>query len=857
MMGFGQEVAEAVSAPLQLELLRRREVLSHKASVSLWRRFLDTDVTLARGLATAILLGVLTATSGVYIAINCDFLNDLRFGYCKGLPLVSRNRCCGGSENVNAGTGRCKDSVRKLWNSTVEASEVAEWAPWEEDSVGSFVVYLVVTVTLAVSAAVLLANFGPAAKGSGIPDVKAAVSGFSLPRSFSPMCFVCKTLGLSMAVGAGLALGKEGPLIHIGVCLAYMLASKEGLCSGMSGSIPLHEIICVGAATGVSTAFGAPVGGVLFAVEELGSVRPLSQRVILLAFAGSVTASFVLKAMNLNGSNQLTFFQLATPTSSPSKEWQTWEISVFVLLGVIGGLVGSLFVKLNLAVAIRRKKNAEVGRSWLIPLRFHQRLVEVLPRSCLTTYRTSKKSGSYIRHDGDSHVTFGLSWRTVFALEATLIAIGTAFLNYHLGPLLRHPMVEVIHALFETCPDALATRFGLCDEHSNHGFAGGFSLQVLLLSSAAVRFAQTVVTFGAMLPAGLFIPSLYIGAVIGRLVGLWALTLNMYFADHTRTSPVNPSAFAMVGALAVLGGFARMTVSLAVIMLELTGEVTYAIPFMCAVLSAKLVGDSLTPSIYDGVAILLGYTSFEDPPPGVRLASTVSDVAVACRPSGLLDASTPRTLQELEAAVVEDSDDEGRDRCAAPSLTGRWSRFEPLDLVVLTDGSKSKVRGIILKERLRRWLSVQDHPANASCSFQTLDVDDQAVKAAELDVSDLIETNFQRLLAEAPLLTAVCAFREFSELTYCVCRSESGEFSVLSRHRLEDALIRGKFAGSFHDEIPPVAGAASLTKGGRFLGNCCSFSSLKWVRRRSLSRLRATNRDAAEEMLDPPSRTAC
>ena len=67
-------------------------------------------------------------------------------------------------------------------------------------------------------------EFAPQAKGSGIPEVKAGVSGFDLSRAFSAMTLLLKSIGLSLAVGSGLALGKEGPLIHVGVCWANVLS---------------------------------------------------------------------------------------------------------------------------------------------------------------------------------------------------------------------------------------------------------------------------------------------------------------------------------------------------------------------------------------------------------------------------------------------------------------------------------------------------------------------------------------------------------------------------------------------------------------------------------------------------------
>ena len=61
---------------------------------------------------------------------------------------------------------------------------------------------------------------------------------------------------------------------------------------------------------------------------------------------------------------------------------------------------------------------------------------------------------------------------------------------------------------------------------------------------------------------------------------------------------VTPGLYAMIGAAAALGGVTRMTVSLVMIMFELTGGLSYIVPIMVAVLVSKWVGDTI---IKDGM----------------------------------------------------------------------------------------------------------------------------------------------------------------------------------------------------------------------------------------------------------------
>merc|ERR1712020_795203 len=132
------------------------------------------------------------------------------------------------------------------------------------------------------------------------------------------------------------------------------------------------------------------------------------------------------------------------------------------------------------------------------------------------------------------------------------------------------------------------------------------------------KLAATIFTFGLKVPAGLFIPSLCMGAIIGRMVGIGMEQL--VFAHHTNLpwffqgqcaqedSCITPGLYAMEGSAAVLGGITRMTVSLVVIMFELTGGIHYIVPIMAATMASKWVGDAIRRmGIYDAHIDLNGY----------------------------------------------------------------------------------------------------------------------------------------------------------------------------------------------------------------------------------------------------------
>ncbi|KAG8994627.1 hypothetical protein FRB94_012632 [Tulasnella sp. JGI-2019a] len=136
----------------------------------------------------------------------------------------------------------------------------------------------------------------------------------------------------------------------------------------------------------------------------------------------------------------------------------------------------------------------------------------------------------------------------------------------------------------------------------------------LLLITAVVKTVLTAWTFGMNLPAGIFLPTIAIGAAIGRSVGIFLQELHRTYPTawiFTSCPPegqcIYPGFYAVVGAAALLGGVTRMTVSLVVILFELTGALSHVLPIMLAVMSSKFVGDYFGKGVYDTWIAMHGY----------------------------------------------------------------------------------------------------------------------------------------------------------------------------------------------------------------------------------------------------------
>lgn len=132
--------------------------------------------------------------------------------------------------------------------------------------------------TLFAAIACLFVWWEPVSAGSGIPEIKCFLNGIDLPRIVRVKTLVCKVVGVTFSVAAGLPVGKEGPMVHSGAVVASGISQGRTKFWGVDTSFSKfsdfrndrekRDFVACGAAAGVCAAFGAPIGGVLFSLEE-------------------------------------------------------------------------------------------------------------------------------------------------------------------------------------------------------------------------------------------------------------------------------------------------------------------------------------------------------------------------------------------------------------------------------------------------------------------------------------------------------------------------------------------------------------------------------------------------------------
>ncbi|XP_043599053.1 H(+)/Cl(-) exchange transporter 7 isoform X3 [Bombus pyrosoma] len=148
--------------------------------------------------------------------------------------------------------------------------------------------------------AILVSYIEPVAAGSGIPQVKCYLNGVKMPRVVRIKTLVVKTIGVICTVVGGLAGGKEGPMIHSGAVVAAGISQGKSTTFRKDFKVfqyfredhEKRDFVSGGAASGVSAAFGAPIGGVLFSIEEGTSF--FNQSLTWRTFFASMITTFTL-----------------------------------------------------------------------------------------------------------------------------------------------------------------------------------------------------------------------------------------------------------------------------------------------------------------------------------------------------------------------------------------------------------------------------------------------------------------------------------------------------------------------------------------------------------------------------------
>ncbi|KAI0881918.1 chloride channel [Annulohypoxylon maeteangense] len=423
------------------------------------------------------------------------------------------------------------------------------------------------------------------AAGSGVAEVRVILSGFVLHGFLGLKTLIIKSVGLILSVASGLSLGKEGPYVHIATCIGNICCRIFAKYDRNDGK--RREVLSAAAAAGVVVAFGAPLGGVLFGLEEVAYYFPA--KTLFRTFFCCIVAALSLKFLNPYGTQKIVMFEVRYKI-----DWEWFELAGFILVGVLGGAFGALFIK--------------ASRRWALSFR----KIPAIKKYPL--------------------------------LEVVLVALVTGLIGYW-NTLTKLPVAKLLLNLAAPCQDdSRDDELGLCP--SNIDEIPGIIR--MLLAAFIIKGFLTTITFGIKVPAGIYVPSMVVGGLMGRIVGHLMQWIVLRFPHWSiwgscpllqESTCVQPGVYGLIAAGSTMCGVTRLSVTLAVILFELTGSLDYVLPFSLAILVAKWTADALEPlSIYDLLTNMNAYPYLDNKHKPI-FTSDLADIVPRFRHERVIDIS--------------------------------------------------------------------------------------------------------------------------------------------------------------------------------------------------------------------------
>ncbi|MEQ5127176.1 H(+)/Cl(-) exchange transporter ClcA [Providencia zhijiangensis] len=183
----------------------------------------------------------------------------------------------------------------------------------------------VASALLAMLGYYLVKRFSPEAGGSGIPEIEGALQDLRPVRWWRVI--PVKFIGGLGTLGSGMVLGREGPTVQLGANISQMFYDLFRLKDNESR----HTLLAAGAAAGLSTAFNAPLAGILFIIEEMRPQFKYSLISIKAVFIGAVSATIVFRLIN----GEAAVLNIGQFSSAPME-----TLWLYLILGMLFGIVG-------------------------------------------------------------------------------------------------------------------------------------------------------------------------------------------------------------------------------------------------------------------------------------------------------------------------------------------------------------------------------------------------------------------------------------------------------------------------------------------------------------------------------------
>ncbi|XP_073510682.1 chloride channel protein ClC-Kb-like isoform X2 [Phyllobates terribilis] len=430
------------------------------------------------------------------------------------------------------------------------------------------------TLLMAVSAGVAK-YIAPQAAGSGIPEIKVTLRGVVLAEFFTFRTFIAKLIGVTctLAAGSTIFLGKVGPFVHMATILATLLGRlMVKLVGAKENPSRKYELLIAGAAVGVACCFVAPVGGVLFSIEA--TATHFAVRNYWRGFFAATCAALMFRLLAVTNSEKETVAILFSTNWRVEFPFDLPEYLSYAILGVVCGCVCCVYLYIHRVTLVFISTNERIGKF----LRNNKIVYAVFVAVVLASITFPHGFGQYM---GGTRLTMKEHLETFFNNITWGVEEKSMVLNESRQP-----------------PNPTYDDNWLQWTHPQLSSVEKLAI-FIVLKFFMLLFANTMI-----IPAGYFLPVFVYGAGLGRLYGeIIAKIFPDGFISEGIPIKITPAGYALAGAAAYSGAVTQ-TLSTALLVFELTGQMSHILPVLIAVLIANAISQSCQNSFFDIIVIV-------------------------------------------------------------------------------------------------------------------------------------------------------------------------------------------------------------------------------------------------------------
>jgi chloride channel 7 len=532
-----------------------------------------------------------------------------------------------------------------------------------------------IAVGCVVVSCLIVLLLSPVAAGSGIPPIIAYLANGKLVNKalFSPLTVFVKMVGVVLAITGGLAIGREGPAIHIGAAIGdicnkvvnnvyYWYTGTKVKFDGFIKS----NVVMFGCAAGFSSAFRSPVGGMLYTVEEVATHWDIKEHMMVggqmfftAAFAGFVTQAITRVTSESSDISfaSIIIFDGDEAALNTGVIYHYEDIIGFLLVAVLCGWVGGVYT--NAAVAIKAWRTKNVTAIWQKVL---DGAIVAFVTACVFSCIPMMMPDCHHDPADDDH-------------RRRLAGAGARrYVQYDCDDYYYNDLASLSLAGEEGVIRHLLSR----DDTE-------FELKYLAVF-LVFYVPLTLSVMGLAVPCGTFVPNLLLGSLLGRIVGEIA---QLVFPNDLISTP---GVYALIGAGSQLGAWTRTMMAVVVTLIEITGDVGLTIPIIITVVIARSVSNSVAHHSYTHA---LFYELVDDPDSDEPLMLHPNDwVKSATKPGKAPDVTSRQYRKNSKHSIfqnmAETADDDNELDFGLVVVTGESTKLRSGsktgdDFVVISD----------------------------------------------------------------------------------------------------------------------------------------------------------------------------